>query len=203
MNAIEFYLGKTRLFRVEAPAPAFKDVDDAKKGLGIMSFKEYGPGSFPCLECSGRGRIVHPDEQLDPIEGYKLAKRINCPSCGGTGYGTKKKFMACYNSLTKRYREELDKSKRMTELTKRVFSTMTEKEAVELLGFIRDEGFRAEHTRKIRIKPAPRQKQPKDSKYVPCKEHPDYDGSYMPLKRGCGQCYLIWYIRGQQMGKDQ
>lgn len=36
-----------------------------------------------------------------------------------------------------------------------------------------------------------------------CKEHPDYDGSYMPLRRGCADCYYIWYARGQQRNEDK
>jgi len=202
MNNIEFYLGKTRLFRVVAPARPYKNLDDAKKSLGIMGFKEYGPGSFPCIKCSGRGRIVHPDEQLDPVEGYKLARRSDCPSCGGTGYGTKKKFMAYYNSLTKKYKEKQAKTKRMVELTKKTFSQMTEKEASEFLEFLRDEGFRADHATKIRIKPS-KAKRTTRRIFKPCKEHPDYDGSYMPLKKGCADCYYTWYLLGQQMGKNQ
>lgn len=37
----------------------------------------------PC--CDGNRRIIHPDQQSDPVEGHKLSDRITCPMCAGQG----------------------------------------------------------------------------------------------------------------------
>ena len=39
----------------------------------------------------------------------------------------------------------------------------------------------------------------KKNRFRRCVEHPDYDGSFMPLGRGCADCYHIWYICGQRL----
>lgn len=43
------------------------------------------PGAATCRKCLGNKRIVAPDEVPDPIEGYKMARRVTCPLCDGTG----------------------------------------------------------------------------------------------------------------------
>ena len=43
----------------------------------------------------------------------------------------------------------------------------------------------------------------KKPKYRKCKDHPKYDGSYMPVGRCCADCYLIWYNCGQKRDEAQ
>ncbi len=53
----------------------------------IKSFYANSKVIFPCLHCEGKGSYYDPDDPPDPIEGYKLCRRITCKECGGTGEG--------------------------------------------------------------------------------------------------------------------
>ena len=76
----------------------------------ITSLKEYfqrysiminETGEFPCHHCYGRGKIVAPWEQRDPVEGYKMAERIICTTCNGLPFQLKfkKYYIDAYKKL--------------------------------------------------------------------------------------------------------
>lgn len=59
-------------------------------------FRSYG-GEWLCIKCHGSGI-----QYIDPpdVEGYKYARTRDCPSCNGSGRGTKA-------AVAKKYRETL------------------------------------------------------------------------------------------------
>lgn len=41
---------------------------------------------YDCPHCHSSGRVVAPNAYCDPVEGYKLAARVDCPDCDGKGH---------------------------------------------------------------------------------------------------------------------
>ena len=66
---------------------------------------------FPCLECEGTGKIRDPNFERDVIEGYKMAGRVTCPSCKGTGIYTKEYYRLIYNRIINERTTTLNKYK--------------------------------------------------------------------------------------------
>ena len=59
--------------------------DDCRLDDIIGKWRKDCHDQFVCDNCHGHGRVVDPDEYMDPVEGYKFAKRIDCPDCSGEG----------------------------------------------------------------------------------------------------------------------
>lgn len=63
---------------------------------------------YPCLNCSGYGRVRDPDAYCDPVEGYKLAGTVSCQVCGKTGEGTEESYKKLYKGKLKEWRSSKD-----------------------------------------------------------------------------------------------
>lgn len=82
-----------------------KSVKAFKKHVGYT--KEFKRNEYPCLVCNSFGRVVDPDEQPDPMEGYRNADRIICPECGGGGLIPRVYFYHEFKQLLKDYATDL------------------------------------------------------------------------------------------------
>lgn len=60
---------------------------------------------YSCEHCWGRGRVVAPWERPDPVEGYKMADRIDCPTCRGRGEVDRHQAKAWYDKEIAEWRE--------------------------------------------------------------------------------------------------
>ena len=56
--------------------------------LVVSGWPVKGSRGWVCLACRGNGRVVAPGERPDVIEGHKLSRRVDCPTCNGTGQGS-------------------------------------------------------------------------------------------------------------------
>lgn len=54
---------------------------------------------YPCQDCDGSGRILHPDAFNDPVEGHKMSERIYCPMCQGSGTVTRNQMRVWWGSI--------------------------------------------------------------------------------------------------------
>ena len=72
-------------------------------------FEKCLHGVLRCPYCLGWKKVVAPGEQLDPVEGYKLANRIPCPTCKGTGRVPLKVAKEEYQLWLSSYKEEKKK----------------------------------------------------------------------------------------------
>jgi len=141
MSIVEICHGKKVLVSVGFDDPPFEDLDEAKFQLGIMGHsKKFGPGSYPCLGCHGGGRVVADGEQADPVEGYKMARRVDCPTCKGTGYGTRKAFMAYYGERAREWEKERKDKLRGVELAAKALSRLSAEEAGKVVWVLRNDG---------------------------------------------------------------
>ncbi len=83
----------------KTPKKPYKSFGEFVHKITRSSMKTY---PYPCLNCSGYGRLRDPDAYCDPVEGYKMAGTIPCQFCKKTGEGTE-------DSYKKLYKEELEK----------------------------------------------------------------------------------------------
>jgi hypothetical protein len=73
-----------------------KPLKPSKKSIIDKLAKSYYPydakekcnfiTTFPCPKCDCKGRIHDPNDQPDPVEGYKMVNKITCPLCSGKGH---------------------------------------------------------------------------------------------------------------------
>lgn len=90
----------------------------------------YTPdGKHRCLGCMGSGRVVAPWERPDPVEGYKLADRVDCRTCGGTGRVPITVYRRAYSKLRAKYAEDRAEWRSKDALRKSGLSKLTEDEA--------------------------------------------------------------------------
>ena len=89
---------------------------------------------FICRECNGRGQVVADYEQPNPVEGYKMADRVTCPSCGGAKYTTEKDYRDYFKILQAKFREEQREERLLATIRKQALKKLT-KEEREVLGF--------------------------------------------------------------------
>lgn len=71
-----------------------------------------------CQWCHGSGRIVHLDKRPDPVEGYKMADRITCPTCGGDGrrpVSDAREEYKKYQTLVKKQQGQYDEEKEIAQ----------------------------------------------------------------------------------------
>ena len=88
---------------------------------------------FICRECHGQGRVVADYERPDPVEGYKMADRVTCPSCGGSRYTTEKDYREFFKSVQAKFRERQQEERRRDTVRKQALKKLT-KEEREVLG---------------------------------------------------------------------
>ena len=85
-------------------------------------------GKWQCYLCEGSGRIIHPDEVPDPCEGYKMARRINCTQCNGSGDSNEKYWRNYFKEEKKRYLEKQQEEKSIEETRKTALKKLTDEE---------------------------------------------------------------------------
>jgi hypothetical protein len=85
----------------------------------------FRDGHFMCLCCDGSKRVIAVYEQPDPVEGYKMADRVTCPKCGGTGYATEKEWREYFKAEQKNHREQQKETKRINALKKQGLKKLT------------------------------------------------------------------------------
>ena len=73
---------------------------------------------YPCLVCRGQGRIDHPADPPDPVEGYRNVRQIPCPECQGSSKGTKEACRQAYQEALEAYRKEKADFDRLIRLRK-------------------------------------------------------------------------------------
>jgi hypothetical protein len=103
------------------------------KARGMKSFaafllerpRVFRDGHFMCLRCDGFKRVIADYERPDPVEGYKMADRVICPACGGTGYGTEKLWRDYFKREQIKHREREKETKRINALKKQALSKLT------------------------------------------------------------------------------
>ena len=85
-------------------------------------------GKFICRQCGGNGKVIADYEHPDPVEGYKMADRVTCPSCGGTRYTTEEDYRAFFKAEQAKYREQEKETKRINALRKQALKKLTKEE---------------------------------------------------------------------------
>lgn len=86
-------------------------------------------GEFKCRPCDGRGKIIHPDEKPDVIEGYKLARRIPCQICDGTGIAiSDDSYRRSYKERLAEWRKDKENWDRQSILRRSGLAKLTEEE---------------------------------------------------------------------------
>ena len=112
--------------------------NDAHKKRAMKSFAAFlveqprvyssTAGKFICRECGGSGRVIADYERPDPVEGYKMADRVTCPSCGGTKYTTEKDYRDFFKAEQAEYRKPEKEDKRINALRKQALKKLTREE---------------------------------------------------------------------------
>jgi hypothetical protein len=92
-------------------------------------------GSYRCPECGGSGQVVAPDEVPDPCEGYKMARRIKCGGCNGTGSVTLKQIQQEYRRLKDDHDQQRRSVKQHTEDLITIFKRLPRADAEKLLAW--------------------------------------------------------------------
>lgn len=106
-----------------------------KPKLKIRSFKDIkernnlqnSDKEFPCLNCRGTGR-VYDTRDYDIIEGYKLASKVTCHCCGGTGNSTRKHYSFLLEEYRSLYKEQLEKFNFLKNVLKKLSNSFSEEE---------------------------------------------------------------------------
>lgn len=98
-------------------------------------FFRENPNKWPCLECSGTGKVRHYEDR-DPVEGYKGAPWHQCGACGGSRCSNPEVFKASYHQIIDKYLKDKAQWKAIVEALKsaRRKLTLLEFQAVHLLG---------------------------------------------------------------------
>jgi len=64
---------------------------------------------YPCPECLGIGQVCRWEDR-DVIEGFKLAPRYTCDSCGGSGETTVAYYKTAYKAEMAKYKQAYAKA---------------------------------------------------------------------------------------------
>ena len=103
-----------------APYRSFAHYIDAMRAKSGKPTHKFGPAAavpdYPCQDCDGRGRIVHPDAFNDPVEGHKMSERINCPMCRGDGGVTRNVMRMWWDQIKDKFQTERAQAKKQIAL---------------------------------------------------------------------------------------
>jgi len=92
---------------------------------------------YPCLYCDGYYRIVAPWERPDPVEGYKMADRIDCPHCA-KGESNEAVYKKHYKKIIAEWKDKYQKAKAARKIQKSAFVKIKKylsKEELKAVGF--------------------------------------------------------------------
>lgn len=94
-------------------------------------------GKFVCMECDGYGRVVPNDAFNDPVEGYKMAERVTCPSCGGLKYTFEKTYRDYFKKTQAEYRKQEKERIRIKKIRSQALKKLTkeEREALDIYDY--------------------------------------------------------------------
>lgn len=71
---------------------------------------------YRCTYCRGSGRVIAPYEVPSPVEGYKMADRIKCQTCAGTGGVSRDLAMLWYRQKIREWKEWYAKAREERDL---------------------------------------------------------------------------------------
>lgn len=87
------------------PQKLFKSFEDfcdhIRFGCGMHNSR------LKCQKCEGAGRLIADGEQCDPVEGYKMAQRVKCQICNGTGVASIVQAKDSYLSIIERWQDQI------------------------------------------------------------------------------------------------
>lgn len=85
-------------------------------------------GDYICPCCHGTKRVIAPDAINDPVEGYKMAERVMCPICLGTGIVEQTAWKNIYRERKKEFKEKKARIKERKRLIKNIQAKLTKEE---------------------------------------------------------------------------
>lgn len=102
---------------MEAPTKYF-DFDSPKEAMNhYASWPQQVPwGLFPCRKCRGQGWEYDPDDPPDPVEGYKLVRRLKCEVCKGQKHSSLSEDKAAFECYIEYHKNSYQQ--KMTEYEK-------------------------------------------------------------------------------------
>ena len=96
----------------------------------IINYKN----EFKCVECNGWKTKLADDAFCDPVEGYKFANKVTCPTCNGTGLSSEKDWKNVFKILQTNYKAQMKEEKETEKLKKSALKKLTKDER-KALGF--------------------------------------------------------------------
>lgn len=121
------------------PEKAYKTISDFRKamcGYG-EKFKLADLNFYPCLECSGTGKVRDPIE-FDSVEGYKMADWYPCKKCKDGNIG-KEKFTKIWNDMQNKFKKNMNEWENEKEIYQKALSKLTKEEIKVLKEWFREE----------------------------------------------------------------
>ena len=125
-----------------------ESLEDIRLGNCQTQEQKDNPDFWPCLYCASTGKTWDPDD-YDIIEGRKLASKITCGFCGGTGVGDKDYAEFVYNKGIKQYETECKKGTAMAQGFAKALKKMSRKEAELVLNVVNSMAYKPYETHKI------------------------------------------------------
>jgi hypothetical protein len=109
----------------EKPTPRYKNLLDLKSK---MHYCYSGVHEWPCLECSGYGKIYDPNDPPCSYEGSRHRDRIKCPHCGGSGAGKRTDYVLLLSEYKKEHNTKMEHYKAEMKLYNSIKKKLTKKE---------------------------------------------------------------------------
>lgn len=85
----------------------------------------YKDNKWLCPHCDGHKRVIAPYERPDPVEGYKMADRIPCPDCGGSGETTEKVWREIFKEQKELFVKQKKEKQAKEALIKQALAKLT------------------------------------------------------------------------------
>lgn len=96
----------------------------------------YAKHEWPCPTCLESGIIVDPDATPDVVEGYKMSRRIKCPTCFGTKHVNKNYYDEWLKIDIKKWKYEESERKRIQKELKLSFKKISEEDFEKIKEYI-------------------------------------------------------------------
>jgi Zn finger protein HypA/HybF involved in hydrogenase expression len=90
--------------------------------------RQIKDGKYLCRQCDGSGRVIADYERPDPVEGYKMADRVTCPSCGGKKFTTEKDYRDYFKIKQAEYRLEQREQRYRDKVRRQALKKLTKEE---------------------------------------------------------------------------